>query len=69
MVAIILHLGNLEFSTDPDESGNASLQENEAAVQMLAQMLDVNEADLLDALLTRVIAAAGQVMNISNLHL
>ena len=60
MVAIILHLGNLEFSTD--ESDNASLKGNELAIQRIAKMLNVGENDLSDALTTRVIAAAGQVM-------
>ena len=60
MVAVILHLGNLEFSAD--ENDNASLKGNEIAVQRIAKMLNVGENDLNNALTTRVIAAAGQVM-------
>ena len=60
MVGVILHLGNLEFSAD--EHDNASLKGNEIEVQRIAKMLNVGEDALKDALLTRVIAAAGQVM-------
>ena len=58
LVASILHIGNMEFA--PDAKDNPGFRDA-GLVGKVATLLDVATNDLSQALLTRVIAASGEV--------
>lgn len=59
LVAAILHLGNVEFFQDDQDTTRI---QNMDHVNNIAKLLNVSTTDVVEALTTRVIAAAGQVM-------
>jgi len=65
LVAVILHLGNLKFSSGGDEAGDHAILEGAEKKQAarIAEMLGVRREDLEASLLSRVIAASGEVMH------
>ncbi len=65
MTASILHLGNIEFFRD--ENDHASIR-NTDLVEKIARLLQVSSNELSEALLTRVIAASGEVLRGSFAH-
>lgn len=58
LVAAILHLGNVEFFQDDQDTTRI---QNMDHVNNIAKLLNVSTTDVVEALTTRVIAAAGQV--------
>lgn len=60
MVAVILHLGNLEFYAD--EKDGATIRDTDGSIAKISNLLEVERKDLIDSLVTRVIAASGEVM-------
>lgn len=60
LTAAILHLGNLDIFLDENDS--ASIR-NVDLVDKIAKLLGVSNNELSEALLTRVIAASGEVIN------
>ena len=62
LIAVILHLGNIEF--DQHESNGesiATLSNQGSDVKTIADLIQVNPDEVKQALLTRVIAAHGEV--------
>lgn len=60
IVAAVLHLGNVEFTTG---DGEASHVNTPKLTRQVAQLLQVDEQELVRALCSRVIAASGEVMH------
>ena len=58
LVAAILHIGNMEFFTDENDKCNIR---DSGLVDNVADLLGVSVNELQEALLTRVIAARGDV--------
>lgn len=61
LVAVILHLGNIEFNSIESNGENVAALANEKEVISVANLLQVTQEELRQALLTRVIAAHGEV--------
>ena len=60
-MAVILHLGNIEFNSIESNGENVAALANEKEVISVANLLQVTQEELRQALLTRVIAAHGEV--------
>ena len=61
LVAVILHLGNIEFDSIESNGENVAALANEKEVISVANLLEVTREDLRQTLLTRVIAAHSEV--------
>ena len=61
MVAVILHLGNIEFDSREDNGESIATIRSSNEIQTIANLLQVKVDDVKQALLTRVIAAMGEV--------
>ena len=61
MVAVILHLGNIEFDSKEDNGESIATIRSNTEVQTIANLLQVKVDDVKQSLLTRVIAAMGEV--------
>ena len=61
LVGVILHLGNIEFDAKEDNGESIAAIATHKDVTNIANLLQVNADDLKQALLTRVIAASGEV--------
>ena len=61
LVAVILHLGNIEFNSIESNGENVAALANEKEVISVANLLEVTREDLRQTLLTRVIAAHSEV--------
>lgn len=61
LIAVILHIGNINFTSD--ENDQASLHGEKESIAHIARLLDVDQQELEKALLTRVIAASGEVID------
>lgn len=61
LVAVILHLGNIEFEVKEDNGEAIATISNNKDIDNIANLLQVKAQDLKQALLTRVIAASGEV--------
>ncbi|CAK8683010.1 unnamed protein product [Clavelina lepadiformis] len=59
LLAVVLHLGQLEFV----EEGQKVRIQNKEVVNYIASLIDSNAASTEEALLTRVVAARGEVIN------
>jgi len=62
MIAVILHLGNIEFDSREDNGESIATIRSKNEVQTIADLLQVKVEDVKQSLLTRVIAAMGEVM-------
>lgn len=62
ILASILHLGNVEFLYDSNSDTNQIHSSSKNTIRTMAQLLQVNEAELSKTLCQRVIAAGGEVM-------
>merc|ERR1711962_63963 len=62
LIGVILHLGNIEFDSKEDNGESIATISRMTEVNNIANLLQVSTEDLKQALLTRVIAAGGQVM-------
>merc|ERR1712223_1405654 len=62
LVGVILHLGNIDFDAREDNGESIATISRKKEIDSIANLLQVNPEDLKQALLTRVIAAGGQVM-------
>ena len=63
LIGVILHLGNIEFDSREDNGESIATIPKMTEVNNIATLLQVTPEDLKQALLTRVIAAGGQVRN------
>ena len=61
MIAVILHLGNIEFDSREDNGESIATIRSNNEVQTIANLLQVKVEDVKQSLLTRVIAAMGEV--------
>ena len=61
LVAVILHLGNIEFDSTESKGENVASLANEKEVNSVAKLLQVTKDELRQTLLTRVIATHGEV--------
>jgi len=61
MTAVILHLGNIEFDSREDNGESIATIRSNNEVQTIANLLQVKVEDVKQSLLTRVIAAMGEV--------
>ena len=61
LIGVILHLGNLEFDVKEDNGESIATIANKKDIDTIANLLQVDPKDLEQALLTRVIAAMGEV--------
>ena len=61
MVAVILHLGNIEFDSKEDNGESIATIRSSNEIKFIADLLQVEIEDVKQALLTRVIAAMGEV--------
>ena len=61
LVGVILHLGNIDFDAREDNGESIATISRKKEIDSIANLLQVNPEDLKQALLTRVIAAGGQV--------
>ena len=69
LIAVILHLGNIEF--DQHESNGesiATLSNQGSDVKTIADLIQVNPDEVKQALLTRVIAAHGEVNQYTDIY-
>ena len=68
MIAVILHLGNIEFDSREDNGESIATIRSKNEVQTIADLLQVKVEDVKQSLLTRVIAAMGEVRILHWLH-
>lgn len=61
LIAVILHLGNIEFEVKEDNGESIANISNTKGIANIANLLQVKPEELKQALLTRVIAASGEV--------
>ena len=61
LIGVILHLGNIDFDSKEDNGESIATISRMTEVNTIANLLHVSPEDLKQALLTRVIAAGGQV--------
>ena len=61
LIAVILHLGNIEFDQHESNGETIATLTNQGDVKTIADLIQVNPDEVKQVLLTRVIAAHGEV--------
>ena len=61
LIAVILHLGNIEFDQHESNGEKVATLSNQGDVKTIADLIQVNPDEVKQVLLTRVIAAHGEV--------